>query len=115
MSESGAGLWIEMSPTVRRRTTCAGPKMMQMFVELKGGSHLPEHRHHHEQVIHVVRGRLKVALDGGNSTHEVAAGESLYLASNRPHAVDALEDTAVIDTFSPPREDLLEQDRKATN
>src|SRR4051794_1589773 len=113
MSESTTSPWIQMSPTVRRRTTCAGPKMMQMFVELKGGSHLPEHRHHHEQIIHVVRGRLRVTLDGGNATKEVAAGNSLYLASNQPHAVDALEDTAVIDTFSPPREDLLEQDRKA--
>src|SRR3954465_12273841 len=112
MTESAAGPWINMTQTVRRRTTCAGPKMMQMFVELKGGSHLPEHKHVHEQIIHVIRGRLKVTLDGGPWTQDVPAGQSLYLASNRPHAVDAIEDTAVIDTFSPPREDLLEQDRK---
>jgi quercetin dioxygenase-like cupin family protein len=113
MSETGQGPWIEMTPTVRRRTTCAGAKMMQMSVELKGGSHLAEHAHVHEQIIHVIRGRLKVTLDHGKATQEVSAGQSLYLASNRPHAVDALEDTVVIDTFSPPREDLLDQDRKA--
>ena len=104
--------WINMTPTVRRRTITSGPKMMQMLVELKGCSHLPEH-HVHEQIIHVIRGRLKVTLDGGKSSQEVAAAQSLYLASDRPHAVDALEDSFVLDTFSPPREDLLEQDRAA--
>jgi quercetin dioxygenase-like cupin family protein len=105
--------WIDMTPTVRRRTISAGEKMMQMLVELKGGSHLPEHHHVHEQIIHVVRGRLKVTLGGGRSVQEIPAGSSLYLASDRPHAVDALDDSVVVDTFSPPREDLLEQDRKA--
>jgi quercetin dioxygenase-like cupin family protein len=37
---------------------------------------------------------------------EVAAGESLHLPSNVPHAARALEASIVLDTFSPPREDF---------
>ena len=42
---------------------------------------------------------------------DLGPGESICLASNVPHGAEALEDTVVADTFSPPREDLLEQDR----
>lgn len=105
--------WIDMTTGVRRRTLVSGQAMMQMRVELAAGSRLPEHRHPHEQVAHVVTGRLRFTIDGpGGETRDLGAGESIYLASNVPHAVEALEATTVIDTFSPPREDLLAQDRQ---
>ena len=37
------------------------------------------------------------------------------LHGNVPHAVDVIEETVVLDTFSPPREDLIAQDQKADN
>lgn len=45
--------------------------------------------------------------------HELGAGDSFYLATNVPHAVETLEATTVLDTFSPPREDYLALDGKA--
>ena len=108
--------WIDMVAGVRRRTLVSGAAMMQMRVEFAAGSRLPEHRHPHEQVTHVLAGKLRFALNGGGDgangkTRDVGAGESIYLASNVPHAAEALEATVVVDTFSPPREDLLAQDR----
>ena len=41
------------------------------------------------------------------------AGDAFYLASNVPHGVETIEDTTVIDTFSPPRNDYLALDEKA--
>jgi hypothetical protein len=38
---------------------------------------------------------------------------SYYLASNIPHGVETIEETSVLDTFSPPREDLLAMDAQA--
>ncbi len=100
---------------VRRRTLVSGTAMMQMVVEFAAGSRLPEHRHPHEQVTHVVSGRLRFALNGpGGETRDVGAGDSIYLASDVPHGAEALEETVVVDTFSPPREDLLAQDRKGS-
>ena len=102
-----------MVPGVRRRTLAGGTAMMQMLVEFETGSRLPEHRHPHEQVTYVLTGALRFTLNGpaGVETRDVRAGESLYLASNLPHAAESLEASVVVDTFSPPREDLLAQDR----
>ena len=101
--------WIEMTKGVRRRTLASGPAMMQMVVEFEAGVSLPVHQHPHEQVSHVLTGVLRFTVDGG--THDVRAGESIYLAPNVPHGAESLERSAVVDTFSPPREDLLAQDR----
>ena len=109
MIDQTSGRWITMVPGIRRRTIAAGAQMMQMLVELDAGSHLPEHQHPHEQLTHVLRGRLCMTI--ASVPHELAAGQSLCIPGATLHAADALEDTLVIDTFSPPREDLLAQDR----
>ena len=101
--------WITMVPGIRRRTLVAGEQMMQMLVTLDVGSHLPEHQHPHEQITHILRGRLRFSIAG--VAQELAAGQSLCIPGGIPHAADTLEDTLVIDTFSPPREDLLAEDR----
>ncbi|HYO09898.1 MAG TPA: cupin domain-containing protein [Tepidisphaeraceae bacterium] len=103
-----AGRWITVNDKVRRRTVLAGDKMMQMFVEFYAGGHTPEHAHVHDQVVHVLRGRMRFTLAG--SPHEVAQGQSIYFPSNVPHAADAIEDSLLLDTFTPVRTDLLQQD-----
>ena len=103
------GDWIGMTAGVRRRTLVSGAAMMQMRVEFEAGSRLPEHSHPHEQVTHVLEGALRFTL--GNETRDVLAGESIYLAPGVPHGAEALARSAVVDTFSPPREDLLAQDK----
>lgn len=85
--------------------------MYQMRAELKAGSCLPEHAHPQEQIAHVVKGRMKMIVAG--IAHELSAGDAIYLASNVPHGVETLEDTTVIDTFSPPRDDYLAFDEEA--
>ena len=85
--------------------------MYQMRAELDAGSRLPEHAHPQEQIVHVIKGRLRVLV--ADRPQEVGAGEAFYLASNVPHGVEALEDTVVIDTFSPPRGDYLALDEQA--
>jgi quercetin dioxygenase-like cupin family protein len=110
MSEEQTDRWITMVPGIRRRTIAAGQQMMQMLVVLDSGSQLPEHQHPHEQITHVLRGRLRLLLAG--VPHELVAGQTICILGGMPHAADALADTLVIDTFSPPREDLLEQDNR---
>ena len=103
--------WIDMLPGIRRRTITTGTTMYQMFAELKAGSRLPEHHHVQEQISHVLSGRLIMIAAGVR--HELAPGESFYLASNVPHAVETIEDALVLDTFSPPRTDYLAIDAAA--
>lgn len=103
--------WIEIAPGIRRRTITSGAHMYQMRAELAAGSRMPEHQHSQEQIAHVISGRMKLIVAG--VPNELAAGDAFYLASNIPHGVETIEDTTVIDTFSPPREDYLALDEKA--
>jgi quercetin dioxygenase-like cupin family protein len=82
--------------------------MYQMLAELKAGSRMPEHKHPQEQVVHIVKGRMKLIVAG--VPHELKPGDSFYLAANVPHGVETIEDTTVLDTFSPPRDDYLALD-----
>lgn len=110
MAETENAGWITMAPGIRRQTLAASERMMQMQVVLEAGSHLPEHQHPHEQITYVLRGRLRMLI--GGVPHEFGPGDVACLPGGTPHAVDTLEDTLVLDTFSPPREDLLEIDRR---
>lgn len=100
---------IDIAPGIKRQTLVTGTTMYQMRAELAAGSRLPEHSHPQEQIAHILRGRLRLIASG--VSHELSAGESFYLASNVPHAIETIEDTTVLDTFSPPREDYLTLDR----
>lgn len=102
--------WIEMQPGVRRRTLAVSESLMQMVVILAAGSRLPAHAHQNEQMAHVVSGRLILTIDG--IPHECGPGETLVIAGGIPHSAEVHEDTVVLDTFSPPRFDLLAQDEQ---
>ena len=80
MTEKTADRWITMVAGIRRRTLAAGEHMMQMLVTLDAGSHLPEHQHPHEQLTHVLRGRLRFSIAGA-PTRSVWANRSASLAA----------------------------------
>ena len=85
--------------------------MYQMMAQLDAGSRMPEHQHRQEQIVHILEGRMKLIVSG--VPHELKGGESYYLAANVPHGVETIEDTMVLDTFSPPRDDYLALDQQA--
>ena len=72
---------------------------------------MPEHKHPQEQIVHILKGRMKLIVSG--VPHELKRGDSFYLAANVPHGVETIEETTVLDTFSPPRDDYLALDRQA--
>ena len=97
--------WITMCPGIKRQTVTSGKAMYQMLAHLDAGSKMPEHHHPQEQVVYILEGRLKLIVAG--TPHEMATGDSYYLASNMPHGVETIEKTRVLDTFSPPRDAYL--------
>jgi quercetin dioxygenase-like cupin family protein len=103
--------WIDICPGIKRRTMANGKTMYQMLAQLDPGSEMPEHRHPQEQIVHILEGRMKLIVEG--TPHELATGDSFYLASNVPHGVETLEETRVLDTFSPPRDEYLAIDEQA--
>ena len=73
------------------------------FVDIKKGSRLPEHRHVHEQITHIVEGQLEMII-GGEKFLFTAVTVHVIL-SNVPHSAHALTDCKVIDAFAPARDD----------
>jgi len=97
--------WIKICPGIKRQTLTSGKSMYQMLATLEAGSTMPPHQHSQEQIVHILSGHMKLIVDG--TPHEMKAGDSFYLASNVPHGVETLEETRVVDTFSPPRDEYL--------
>ncbi|MBS3650857.1 cupin domain-containing protein [Pseudaminobacter sp. 19-2017] len=70
---------------------------------IDAGASLPEHRHVHEQVIHMLDGTFEATVDGRTET--LHAGMVSAIPSNALHSGRALTDCRILDAFSPVRED----------
>lgn len=77
-------------------------------IHLRAGAFVPSHQHPHEQVASVLEGRLRFVV--GGEEQEVAAGESIVVPGGVPHEAEALEDSLVLDVFSPVRDDWVRGD-----
>lgn len=92
----------------RRYVTGQHLTLAQFF--LAKGCLVPTHDHESEQFCHVLKGCLRFRLGaGGGEVVDVAAGEVLKIPSRVPHSAEALEDSQVVDSFSPIRADWAEK------
>ena len=60
-------------------------------IVLAAGAVVPSHHHVHEQVANVLAGRLRFVV--GDDEQTVSAGESVFIPSEIPHSVEAIEDS----------------------
>ncbi|HEY2817884.1 MAG TPA: cupin domain-containing protein [Casimicrobiaceae bacterium] len=97
--------WVDAEPGVRRRILQARGQLMLMEVEFAAGAAGYEHQHPHEQISYCIAGRFEYSLDGRIVV--LSKGESVYVPSNARHGAKALESGALIDVFTPIREDLV--------
>ena len=80
-----------------------GSAMSFICTELSKGSVIEEHSHEHEQIVNVVKGKTEVVISG--STYFMNPGDITLIEPNVLHRAKALEDSFIIDVFSPVRED----------
>jgi quercetin dioxygenase-like cupin family protein len=98
-----------VSPMLERRLI-SGERAMLAQVSLKKGCIVPRHQHVHEQFTYILEGALKFSIgDEERDELTLRAGEVLHLPSNVWHEAEILEDSLVLDVFSPPREDWLQR------
>jgi quercetin dioxygenase-like cupin family protein len=86
-----------MEKISRRRVV--GGNVMISHVTLEKGFVVPSHSHSNEQMVVVLKGALRFTLEDGECV--VRAGEVLHLPPNAPHGAEAVEDSVVLDVFSP--------------
>ena len=81
-----------------------GDNITWAFWRIDEGSELPEHKHIHEQIMHVIDGKIKFTFDGKTLVH--GPGSIVVIPSNMPHSGVALTQCKIMDVFTPVREDL---------
>jgi unsaturated pyranuronate lyase len=94
----------QLTNNIRRRMI-AGTKEMMVRWEFDKGAVAARHSHPHEQIVVMVEGRLKLIVGGAERI--LGPDDIVVIPPDIPHEAEALEDTVVIDIFSPPREDFL--------
>lgn len=92
-------------PLLERRRVI-GEKAMISHITLRKGCEVPTHSHANEQFSCVLSGCLRFGLGAVGSPErsevDVRAGQVIHLPSNLPHSAFAVEETIVLDVFSPP-------------
>ena len=86
-------------------TLVHGEKTLMGQFKIAKGSIIPNHSHPHEQTGFMVFGKLRFIVDG--EVTDVETGDSWCLHGNIEHSAEALEDSMIIEVFSPVREDYL--------
>ncbi len=94
-------------PRIERRRLM-GDRMMVSHVTLERGFKVDVHRHENEQISCVLSGafRFWIGDEGSVDRREtiVKAGEAILFPGNVAHGGEALEQTVILDMFSPPSE-----------
>lgn len=90
---------------LKRKILARGGNLMMVEVCFEKGGIGAVHAHPHEQISYIARGSFEFEINGKKDV--VAAGDTVYVESNTPHGVKALEDSLIIDIFTPQREDFL--------
>ncbi len=103
---SKIGQWEQAEPGVKRKIFHPGKGLMMMEVQFKKGAEGYEHSHIHEQMSYCIKGKIAFQIDGKETI--ITQGEIIYIPSNAKHGVTALEESILLDTFTPIRKDLLE-------
>lgn len=90
------------------RKRVIGEQAMISRVLLRKGCFVPTHAHANEQFGIVLSGKIKFGLGAEGSPDRrfqtLGPDEVIHLPAHLPHSAEALEDTLILDVFSPPSE-----------
>lgn len=91
---------------VRMKPLSHGERTSLCEFRLSKGSILPSHAHPHEQTGYLISGKVKFVTE--DQTFEAGPGDSWCFRGNEIHSGEALEDSVVVEVFSPVRTEYLE-------
>lgn len=96
----------QLGDKTSRKVLAKGGAMMMAEVNFKKGGIGEPHSHDkNEQVSYIVSGSFRATI--GDETKILKKGDSYYVPLNVMHGVVALEDSVILDIFTPMREDFL--------
>jgi quercetin dioxygenase-like cupin family protein len=94
---------IEAVPGVHRRVLTCGDQLMVVQFTIEEGAEVPLHSHPHEQIGHVVSGRMRFRI--GDEVRELGPGDGYAVPGGISHSAFGVTRTIAVDSFHPVRED----------
>ena len=95
----------QMLEGIEMKTLVHGSKTSMHEFRIAQGAEIPAHAHPHEQTGIMISGTLRFNVNG--KIFDAQAGDSWSIAGDTEHSATALEDTVVVEVFSPVREEYL--------
>lgn len=95
---------VSRAKGIRRVTLTYGADNMMCYFYVEKGAELAQHSHPQSQIGIVIKGRVDFPK-GDGKVLQLRAGDSYYFAPMESHGLKALEETELIECFSPSRDD----------
>ena len=90
---------------VSRKVLSHNENMMAVEVRFECGAIGAVHTHPHTQISYVLLGKFEAVI--GREKRIISVGDSYITSPNEPHGVVCLEKGALLDVFTPKRDDFL--------
>jgi quercetin dioxygenase-like cupin family protein len=98
--------YVEILEGIRIKTICRGEQTLMTEFLLKKDSVLPGHSHPYEQTGYLISGKIRLHIE--QKSREIKPGDSWCILEDELHKAEALEDSVVLEIFTPVREDYLD-------
>ncbi|MBX6360737.1 MAG: cupin domain-containing protein [Acidobacterium ailaaui] len=97
--------WTTMDKGIQRKVLSYNKYLMLVHVRFEKGAVGKLHHHYHRQVSFIEEGVFEVTIN--NITKVLKKGDSYIVEPEEVHGVVALENGAIIDIFTPAREEFI--------
>ncbi|MBE6015833.1 MAG: cupin domain-containing protein [Lachnospiraceae bacterium] len=95
----------QLAPDCVRHVVARTKNLLNCRLDMKKGHTAPSHHHPHEQCTYVVSGKIEATM--GNEKKILQAGDSVSFDPDVEHTYLALEDSVVLESFTPMRDDII--------
>jgi len=99
---------VEFMPGIFRTTMSYNENSMLCHFRLTRGASIKLHHHAAVQNGYVIKGKVRFLKEGGKS-FIVGNGDGYIFGSNEPHGSEVLEDTELIECFTPMRPEYVDE------
>lgn len=80
-------------------------RMTMAYWDVEKGSTVPDHKHHHEQVVNMLDGEFELTVDG--VARVLKPGMVITIPGHVRHSGRAITPCKILDVFTPVREDYV--------
>ena len=100
--------WEKVNESIDRKVVM-GDRLMMVMYRFAPNQAWPEEVHEAEQAGYILEGKIELTLSAQGKKVLLGAGDGYLIRSWSPHSWKVLEETVLIDIFSPPRLELFQK------